>query len=165
MFAEKYSFWIYTINKFLQNPVTWYPLGPNIFFSTIFSSTHIVRDQVPQTQSNRWNYKIVYFNRCLNENYRNACIGKYLSDNFPTQSGLKQGDALSPLLFSFALQYAVRKVTVQQVKLKLHGTYQFLVYADDLNLLRNIINTTRRNTETLFHTTKKDNAGHGSLAV
>jgi hypothetical protein len=33
-----------------------------------------------------------------------------LFDVFPIQSGLKQGDALSPLLFSFALEYAIRKV-------------------------------------------------------
>jgi hypothetical protein len=37
-------------------------------------------------------------------------IGKHLSDSFPIQNGLKQGDALSPLLFNFALEYAVRKV-------------------------------------------------------
>jgi hypothetical protein len=36
-------------------------------------------------------------------------IGKYLSDNFPIQNGLKQGDALSPPLFNFALEYAIRK--------------------------------------------------------
>jgi hypothetical protein len=37
-------------------------------------------------------------------------IGKHLSDSFGTQNGLKQGDALSPLLFNFALEYAIRKV-------------------------------------------------------
>jgi hypothetical protein len=37
---------------------------------------------------------------CLNEMY-----GKYFSDNFSIQNGLKQGDALSPLLFKFALEY------------------------------------------------------------
>jgi hypothetical protein len=37
-------------------------------------------------------------------------IGKHLSDSFPIQNGLKQGDALSPLLFNFALEYAIRKV-------------------------------------------------------
>jgi hypothetical protein len=35
-------------------------------------------------------------------------IGKLLSDKFPIQNGLKQGDALSPLLFSFSLEFAVR---------------------------------------------------------
>jgi hypothetical protein len=37
-------------------------------------------------------------------------IGKHLSDSSPIQDGLKQGDALSSLLFNFPLEYAVRKV-------------------------------------------------------
>jgi hypothetical protein len=36
-------------------------------------------------------------------------IHKYLSDNFPIQNGLKLGDALSPMLFNFALEYGIRK--------------------------------------------------------
>jgi hypothetical protein len=47
---------------------------------------------------------------CLNETYRKVCAGKFLSDSFPIQNGLKQADALSPLLLNFALEYAVRKV-------------------------------------------------------
>jgi hypothetical protein len=47
---------------------------------------------------------------CLNEMYSKVCIGKLLSHNFPTQNGLKQGNALSPLLFNRALEYVVRKV-------------------------------------------------------
>jgi hypothetical protein len=47
---------------------------------------------------------------CLNETYNKVCIGKHLSDNFLIQNGLKQGDARSPLLFNFALEYAIRKV-------------------------------------------------------
>jgi hypothetical protein len=31
-----------------------------------------------------------------------------MSDNFPAQNSLKQGDALSPLLFNIALEYAIR---------------------------------------------------------
>jgi hypothetical protein len=47
---------------------------------------------------------------CLNETYNKVYIGRYSSDNFPIQNGLKQRDALSPLLFNFALEYAIRKV-------------------------------------------------------
>jgi hypothetical protein len=47
---------------------------------------------------------------CLNETYSKVRVGKHSSDSFPIQNGLKQGDALSPLLFNFALEYAIRKV-------------------------------------------------------
>jgi hypothetical protein len=45
----------------------------------------------------------------INETYSKTHIGKYLSDNynFPIQNVLKQGDALSPLLFNFALEFAI----------------------------------------------------------
>jgi hypothetical protein len=39
-------------------------------------------------------------NMCLNEMYSKVRIGKHLSDSFTIQSGLKQGDALTPLLFN-----------------------------------------------------------------
>jgi hypothetical protein len=40
---------------------------------------------------------------CLNETYSKVRIGKLLSDKFPIPNGFKQGDALSPLLFNFAV--------------------------------------------------------------
>jgi hypothetical protein len=43
---------------------------------------------------------------CLNETCSKVSIDKHLSDNFPIQKGLKQGDALSPLIFNFALEYS-----------------------------------------------------------
>jgi hypothetical protein len=48
---------------------------------------------------------------CLNETYSKVYIGKYLSDSFPIQNGLKQEDALSPLPFNFVLEYGIREKT------------------------------------------------------
>ena len=39
----------------------------------------------------------------LNKTCDKVRVGKHLSDTFPIKKGLKQGDALSPLLFKFAL--------------------------------------------------------------
>jgi hypothetical protein len=75
---------------------------------------------------------------CFNETYSKVRIGKYLFDTFPTQNGLKQGVALSSLLFNFAVEYAIRKVQKKQVELKLIGTHQLLVYASNVNLLGDI---------------------------
>jgi hypothetical protein len=52
---------------------------------------------------------------CLNETYSRVQVGKHLSDTFPIKNGLKQGDALLPLLFNFALKYSRTPVSADSV--------------------------------------------------
>jgi hypothetical protein len=85
---------------------------------------------------------------CLNETYSEVRIGKHLCHKFPIENGLKRGDALSPLLFSFDLVYAIRKVQGNQVGLKLNGTHHLHLYVDDVNPLGDNIDTIKKDTET-----------------
>jgi hypothetical protein len=92
---------------------------------------------------------------CFNETYSKVRIGKHLSDSFPVQNDLKQGNALSSLLFNFALEYAIRKVQENHVVLKLSGTHLRLAYGDDVNLLGDNIDIINKNTEYLIDASKE----------
>jgi hypothetical protein len=92
---------------------------------------------------------------CLNDTCSKVLIGKHLSDSFPIQNCRREGNALSPLLFNFALEYAIRKVQENQLELKLNGTHQFLAYVDDITLLGDNIDSINKNTETLIDASKE----------
>ena len=64
---------------------------------------------------------------CLNETCSRVQVGKHLSD-------------------IFALEYAIRRFQVNQDALKLNGTHQLLVYADDVNILGRSVHTINKNT-------------------
>ena len=113
----------------------------------------------------------------MSETCSRVRVGKNLSNMFPIRNGLKEGDALSPLLFNFTLEYAIRRVHVNQDGLKLNGTnrifftylyldnttgmthlkigtHQLLAYADDVNKLGGSVHTVKENAETLLVATR-----------
>jgi hypothetical protein len=66
-----------------------------------------------------------------------------LSDTFPIQNGIKQGDALTPLLFNFALKCSIRRIQENQVRL--NGRHQLPACADGINLFGDNINSIKKN--------------------
>jgi len=87
--------------------------------------------------------------------YSRVRVGKNVYDRFPIRNGLKQGDALSPMLFNFALEYSIRRIQVNQDGLNLNGTHQLLAYADDVNILGGSIHSLKENAETLVAATRE----------
>ena len=78
-----------------------------------------------------------------------------MPDSFPIENGLKQGDALSPLLSYFALEYAIRKAPQTNVVMDMNGNHQVLPYADDVNLIGDDIRRIERNEDVLLNAFKR----------
>jgi hypothetical protein len=69
---------------------------------------------------------------CQNETYSTVWVGRHLSDVFPVRN-----------------EYAIRRFQENQGGLKLNGTHQLLVDADDVNILGANIHTIEKNMEAL----------------
>jgi len=59
------------------------------------------------------------------------------------------------MLFNFALEYAIRRVQVNQDGLKLNGTHQLLAHAEDVNILGGSIHTLKENEEAFVAATRE----------
>jgi hypothetical protein len=86
---------------------------------------------------------------CLNGHRGRVRVGGDLSDPFDILNGLKQGDALSSVLFNLALEYVVRSIIENREGLSMNGIIQLLAYADDIDLLGDSREIVRRNAELL----------------
>jgi hypothetical protein len=92
---------------------------------------------------------------CLNETCSTVRIGKNMSEKFPIQNGLKQEDALSPLLCNFALEYAFGMVKENQEGLKLNEIFQLFAHANDVNLVRENTDAVNKNSKALLNICKE----------
>ena len=84
-------------------------------------------------------------------------IAGEISDSFVTLDGLKQGDALSNLLFNIALEGAIRRAGVQRNGTIITRSHMLLGYADDID----IIGINRRAVEEAFLPFKREAARIG----
>ena len=84
---------------------------------------------------------------CLNETYSTTRVGICLTC-------FLLGMVL-PLLFNFALQYAIRRIQVNHNGLKLNGTHQLWIFVDDVNVMGGSIHTIKKNAGALLVSCKE----------
>ncbi|PSN43959.1 hypothetical protein C0J52_12363 [Blattella germanica] len=91
---------------------------------------------------------------CLNGTKSRVWIGKQVSDIFEIHNGLEQGDALSPILFDFVLEHAIKSLEDKK-GVQLNGIHKLLVYADDMVLLGDSEEVLKANMHILRSNTRK----------
>ncbi|PSN43800.1 hypothetical protein C0J52_15500 [Blattella germanica] len=84
-----------------------------------------------------------FIGMCLNGTKIRVRVGKQVSDLFEIHNGLKQGDALSPLLFNFVLEHAIKSLENKE-GVQLNGIHQLLVYRKDTDNMHILRSNTRK---------------------
>jgi hypothetical protein len=62
-------------------------------------------------------------------------IGTIMTDGLQVGTGLKQGDGLGPNPFNVALEYVIRKLSLQTTSTIFLKSVQLIGYADDINIM------------------------------
>jgi len=90
-------------------------------------------------------------------NAKTVCKVKFLgelSSEFQINSGLRQGDALSPTIFNIGLEKVIRELSQRQ-KIEIVGKESILAYADDIVILGNTRQEITHTTSELLEANKK----------
>lgn len=72
---------------------------------------------------------------CMDDNTSRILLNGKRSDSFQNRTGLRQGDALSPLLFNIALEKVIRSLKLVPAGIHLGQYHKVLAYADDIVLI------------------------------
>lgn len=73
---------------------------------------------------------------CVQNSKFKVKFNSVMSEVFPIETGLRQGDALSPILFNIAMQSVIRKVQKDSIGLKIENQNMVIAaYADDIIIM------------------------------
>lgn len=80
--------------------------------------------------------KLVRLIKCAtNSSLAKVRIQNAVTEEFEVRQGLRQGDGLAPMLFNLALEWVIRKTSVQRNASIATQSVQLLGYADDVNIV------------------------------
>jgi sorting nexin-29 len=100
--------------------------------------------------------KLVNLCRILNnEVYATVKSGRHLSSEFKVNKGLRQGDAIAPLLFNVVLEIAIRRSKVETEGNIFNKCNQRMAYADDVVIMGRRIQDVKETFTSLVEQTNK----------
>jgi hypothetical protein len=93
---------------------------------------------------------------CMENTQYQMRVDNTLSNALEVNNGLKQGDALSPMLFNLVLEKTIRKIQKETTGITIgERKIQVLGFTDDLNILGNSLNDTKRAAQVLEQAASK----------